>query len=164
MRTLIRWSFIAAGLGGLLLVTACGSAGEDVVSSGDDGGDTATSSGVTSQSVPGATDTTPGTSWKRIEPTDDLVNPIVAEPQEIVADPDDDRVALVHLYGGIQECYGARATVLSEDETTIVIRLETGGQPDAGDRACIEIAEAQELAVTLDAPIAGRELRADPAI
>lgn len=164
MRSLIRFSVLAAGLAGLMLVSACGSSGEDVVSSGATNGDTPVSSGVTSQSLPDASDTTAAQSWTRIEPTDDLVNPVIAEPQEILADPADDAVVLVRFYGGVQDCYGARATVLTQDAATVEIRLETGSQPDAGDRACIELAEAQELAVTLDAPVAGRTLTADPAI
>lgn len=164
MRTLIRFSVIAAGLAGLLAVSACGSSGDDVVSSAGTDGDTPTSSDPTVMTLPGGPDAPTTPSWARIEPTDDLVNPVIAEPQEIVADPEDDSVALVRFYGGVQDCNGARASVVSEDATTIVIRLETGAQPDAGDRVCIEIAEAQELAVPLDAPIAGRQLTAAPAI
>lgn len=164
MRSLIRISLIAAGLAGLLLLSACGSSGEDVVSSDGTDGDTPVSSDVTGQSLPGATDTTVGQAWTRIESTEDLANPVIAEPLELVADPDDDQVVLVRFYGGVQECYGSRATVQQQDATSVVIRLESGAQPDAGDTACIEIAEAQELAVTLDAPLAGRTLTAAPAI
>ncbi len=102
----------------------------------------------------------PGVTWTRIEPTDDLVDPVVATPDEIVADPDDPNAVLIHFYGGVQDCYGARASVVEETDREVVIRLETGGQPDAGDQACIEIAEAQELQLVLDAPVGDRTLTA----
>ncbi len=151
----------------VLLVAACG---------GDDSGEVdaggvpagpaspATSTTIdpdTPVSSPPQTDgdTVPFT-WTRIEPTEDLVDPVVATPDEIVPDPDDPNAVLVHFYGGVQECYGARARIFGEDDTVVRILLETGGQPDAGDTACIEIAEAQELQVVLDSPVGDRQLLA----
>ena len=96
--------------------------------------------------------------WTRIDPTDDLVSPHVATPEEIVPDPDDPDAVLVHFYGGVQDCYGARVTVVEQGADRVVIRLETGGRPDAGDTACIDIAESQELQVALDGPVGDREL------
>ncbi len=85
----------------------------------------------------------------------------MATPDEIVADPDDPNAVLIHFYGGVQECYGARAVGRGGDRRARSrIRLEVGGQPDAGDQACIEIAEAQELQLVLDAPVADRTLTA----
>lgn len=148
---------LALALG--LLLAACGSSGDEVVSSGDaDTTDTtAPDTDVTSMSLPG----TGGgdVSWERIEPTDDLVNPTVTEPTELLVDPDDDSTVLVRFYGGVQDCYGARVTV-DETEDAVEVTLETGSRADAGDRACIEIAQAQELAVELDAPLGDRALSA----
>lgn len=96
--------------------------------------------------------------WARIDQTQDLVDPRVVAPDEIVPDPDDPSAVLVHFYGGVQECYGARASADESTDGQVVITLETGGQPDAGGQACIEIAEAQELVVTLAAPLGDREL------
>ncbi len=170
MRNAPRTSLIGLLLLGALLLTACGSSGEEVSSGGDaststTGGNVSggsTGSGGTVASVPGTADTTP-TSWTRIEPTEDLVGAVVATPIEVVADPDNDGVVLVRFYGGVQDCYGANATVVREDDSVIEVRLETGSRSDAGDRACIEIAEAQELAVTLDAPVGDRRLTASGA-
>ena len=150
---------VAVAALGLLLV-ACGSGDEEVVSSGDTASTetTAPDTTATLTSIPG-TDGDAQVSWTRIEPTDDLVNRTVTEPTELVADPDDDSVVLVRFYGGVQDCYGARAAA-DESDDSVVITLETGSRADAGDRACIEIAEAQELAVELEAPLGDRALSA----
>ena len=49
--------------------------------------------------------------------TTDLVGAVVATPTELVADPDDEQVVLVHFYGGVQDCYGANATVADPSTT-----------------------------------------------
>ena len=143
------------------LAAACGGDDDSEVVAGDDGTSTTVDPDTAVSSPPGTDDDgEPVLTWTRIEPTEDLVNPIVATPDEIVADPDDPNAVLIRFYGGVQECYGARASVVEETAREVTIRLEVGGQPDAGDTACIEIAEAQELQLVLDAPVAGRTLTA----
>lgn len=145
------------------LATACGGDDGEAVVAGDSG---STDSTTTTADPDGAVSSPPlsddgvdpAITWTRIEPTDDLVDPVVATPDEIVPDRDDPNAVLVHFYGGVQDCYGARTTVVSQDADEVRIRLEVGGRPDAGDTACIEIAEAQELVVTLGAPVGDREL------
>ena len=143
----------------LALAAACGDDGGDV-EAGSPGPsttvdpDSAVSSPVATLPDDGSTAVT----WARIEPTDDLVSPNVATPDEIVPDPDDPNAVLVHFYGGVQDCYGARATVVEQGADRVVIRLETGSQPTAGDTACIDIAESQELQVALDGPVGDRQL------
>ncbi|MCB1005495.1 MAG: hypothetical protein KDB35_15025 [Acidimicrobiales bacterium] len=154
----LRTPVLAAGLALALLLGACGSADDDVASTGS--GDDATTSAPTVQSIPGTA--TGDVTWTRIEPTQDLVGAVIAEPSELLVDPDDDATVLVRFYGGVQDCYGAHATV-EESDDAVVVTLETGTRPDAVDRACIEIAEAQELAVSLDAPLGDRSLSATPA-
>jgi len=160
---------LALALALALALTACGGDDGGEVEAGDTGAGTPTSVAPsttadpdTAVSSPPSTpgDTVPGTTWTRIEPTEDLVDPVVATPEEIVPDPEDPNAVLVHFYGGVQECYGARARVFGEDDTVVRILLETGTRPDIGDVACIEIAEAQELQVVLDSPVADRELLA----
>ena len=140
----------------LLLLAACGDDGDAVEASGTADPDTPVTSPPVSDTA------TPGTDvlWLRIEPTEDLVNPVVATPDELVPDPEDPSAVLVRFYGGVQECNGARTTVV-ESATEVRVTLEVGGRADAGDQACIEIAEAQELVVTLDAPVGDRELIAE---
>lgn len=170
MRHALRTSLIGLLLVGAVLVTACGSSGEEVESGADaststTGGDSspgATGSGDTVAPVPGTSDTTQ-TTWARIEPTDDLVGTAVVTPTELLVDPEDDTVVLVRFYGGVQDCYGANVSIVREDDSVVEVRLETGTRPEATDQACIEIAEAQELAVTLDAPLGDRRLSASSA-
>jgi hypothetical protein len=152
-----------------LVLTACGGDDGDEVSTDDAGAGTPTTAAPsttadpdTPVSSPGTTigGTTPGAPWTRIEPTDDLVDPVVATPDEIVPDPEDPNAVLVRFYGGVQECYGARARVFGEDDTVVRILLETGTRPDATDAVCIDIAEAQELQLVLDSPVGDRDLLA----
>jgi hypothetical protein len=140
-----------------LLATACGDDGDAVEASGTADPDTPVTSPPVSDTAPTGTE---DIQWLRIEPTDDLVDPVVATPDQLVRDPEDPDAVLVRFYGGVQECNGARATA-EETDTEVRITLEVGGRPDAGDQACIEIAEAQELVVTLDAPVGTRELIAE---
>jgi hypothetical protein len=161
MRQLTRSLLIGLVLATLALAAGCGDDGNDEVVAGSADSTTTTVDPDTAVSSPPVTiGEDPGSevTWTRIEPTDDLVNPGVATPEEIVVDPDDPRTVLVRFYGGVQECYGARAAVVSEDETEVRIRLEFGSVPGSEGVACIEIAEAQELALTLDAPVGDRDL------
>ncbi len=166
MRHLTRTGLAALAVALLALVAGCG--GDDsgqVEAAGsattvDTGGESPgnTGSGGTVSDTTVSSDDEDTVQWARIDPTDDLVNPTVATPDEIIVDPDDDQTVLVHFYGGVQDCYGARATVVSQDDQEVRIRLETGGQPDSQGQTCIEVAEAQELAVHLDAPVGARDL------
>jgi hypothetical protein len=141
----------------LLLVAACGDDGDGVEASGTVDPDTPVTSPPVDDTAPPGTDEV---TWLRIQPTEDLVDPVVATPDQLVPDPDDPNAVLVRFYGGVQEGHGARAEAV-ESATEVRITLEVGGRPDAGDRACIEIAEAQELVVPLDAPVGDRELIAE---
>jgi hypothetical protein len=142
----------------LALTAACG---------GDDGEEDVVATATTADpdspvsSPPGTdTGTVPATTWTRIEPTEDLTDAVVATPDELVPDPDDPNAVLVRFYGGVQPCYGARTTVV-ESDSEVTVTLEVGSNPAGAGQACIEIAEAQELQVVLDAPLGDRELVAE---
>jgi hypothetical protein len=99
--------------------------------------------------------------WTRIDPTYGLVDPHIGFVQEVVVDPDDDRLLLVRFFGGVPECYGANAMLVSQTADEIVVLLEVGLTPtDDEGRMCIEIALAQELTVELAEPAGGAALRA----
>lgn len=100
--------------------------------------------------------------WARIDPRLDLVGAHVGYVEEIVVDPDDDRVLLVRFVGGVEECYGANATLVSQSTDEIVVELEVGNVPfeEGDERVCIDIGIAQEIALTLDQPAGGAALTA----
>jgi hypothetical protein len=147
----------------LLVALALGAA-----ACGDDDGETSTGSDpdtpVVSEPGDGSdlgdvgAEPVPGSGWNRIEPAPALVNANPAFIDELTPDPADPSVLLVRLFGGIQECYGAQVDV-TETDTEVSVALFTGGRENipAG-IACIEIAEAQEIAVTLAAPVGERSV------
>ena len=99
--------------------------------------------------------------WTRIEARYDLIGSHVSYVQEIVVDPTDDTVVLVRFFGGVAECYGANATVITHTADEILVALETGLIPtDDESRFCIEMAVAQEIALQLDAPAGDATVRA----
>jgi len=143
------------------LAAGCGGDDDEVVAA--DGGSTDSTTTTVDpdtavSSPPGTDDGSTAVTWTRIEPTDDLVDPVVATPDSLVPDPDDPDAVLVRFYGGVQECYGAQATVVDQGPDEVSIRLEVGGRADAAGADCIELAEAQELLVPLDAPVGDRDL------
>jgi hypothetical protein len=99
--------------------------------------------------------------WARLSPRFDLVGSRLGYVNEVVVDPDDDRVLLVRFFGGVEECYGAYATVVSQAIDEIVVELQVGGVPFGdGSPVCIDIALAQEIALVLDEPAGDAVLRA----
>ncbi|MET0148610.1 MAG: hypothetical protein ABW310_05610, partial [Acidimicrobiales bacterium] len=102
----------------LLVIAAvaagCGGDDDEVVAA--DGGSTDSTTTTVDpdtavSSPPGTDDGSTAVTWTRIEPTDDLVDPVLATPDSLVPHPDDPDAVLVRFYGGVQECYGAQATV-----------------------------------------------------
>jgi hypothetical protein len=152
----------------LLVVTALAGAcggddGDDDVSTAEPGGVTSTTLDPdTAVSSPAVDDDGAASdpAWQRIEPMDELMSSVVATPVELVPDPEDPNAVLVRFYGGVQPCNGAHVSAV-ETDTTVTVTLEVGSNPTAGGQACIEIAEAQELQVVLDAPVGDRELVAE---
>lgn len=84
---------------------------------------------------------------------DDLVDPHPI-PIQSWTRVDGDRIA-VHFETGTPECFGVDATV-TESGTTVTVALRGGTLPEAVDRACIMIAVAGVLELTLRAPLADR--------
>lgn len=96
-------------------------------------------------------------------PTAGTGTPRSAGPGEPVPDPAsrftsvrrgaDDRTLVVRFWGGVRECYSYDVRV-AEDARRV--RLFLVENRVAGDRPCIEIAEARRIAVPLDEPLARR--------
>jgi hypothetical protein len=64
----------------------------------------------------------------------------------------------VAFYNGILECYGVDRVEVLETDTEVTVSVFTGSLPLDGDVACIDIAQLQAVAVTLDAPLGDRRL------
>lgn len=116
---------------------------------------------VTSPPRPPAPSEDPDTGWQRIEPMRNLLDPRPAQPEELLI-ASDGRTVLIRFWNGVPPCSGARASV-TETATTVEVLLETGANPNAATMTCIALAGAYELAVPLDAPLAGRDLVATSA-
>jgi hypothetical protein len=98
--------------------------------------------------------------WARIDARFDIVDGHLGYIDEVIVDPDDDTVVLVRFFGGVPECYGSYATLVSQTADEIVVELQVGTVPFEGEPpVCIEIALAQEIAISLDQPAGDAVLR-----
>ena len=84
---------------------------------------------------------------------DGVVN-VALDSAELVAD---DKLE-VAFYNGVTECYGVDRVEVLETDDEVTISVFTGGLPLEGDVACIDLAQLQAVAVTLDAPLGDRPL------
>ncbi|HEV8297152.1 MAG TPA: hypothetical protein VGQ20_07645 [Acidimicrobiales bacterium] len=98
----------------------------------------------------------PGTA-KVVPSRTDLVNEHPATPTLVAADPADNRILRVRFWGGVVACHGARVAV-TESATTVTVALFAGTVPEGVGKMCIELAELQEIRVTLAAPLGTRTL------
>jgi len=75
------------------------------------------------------------------------------------ADPvDDGRVLAVRYWSGVAPCSVLDSVEVDESATEVVVTLMVGHEPDAGDVACIQIAQLYETRVELRAPLGEREV------
>ena len=90
-----------------------------------------------------------------------IEDPAIVDPHPMPAESfsraTNDRVIGLHFTTGTPECYGVSATV-AETAETVTVELRSGTRPDAVDRACIMIAVAGTLEVTLDSPLGDRQV------
>lgn len=143
-----------------LAVAACGD-GNEALGNGPNLDDPSDAPNDEPIEGPGGSGGDPTIEWMRVEARHDLVDLRPGFVQEVVVDPDDDRVLLVRFFGGVEECYGATVWVVSHvpgDE--VVLQLEVGSVPYQGEPpVCIDIALAQEIAVPLDSPVGEADIR-----
>lgn len=111
---------------------------------------------------PGSTDPAPpATEAAEVPNRTDLVDPRTVAPDELAVDEADPTKVHVRFWGGVPECYGAEASV-AETPEAVVVTLRTGSVPDSAE-ACIDLAQHQQITLTLDAPVGDRTLEATPA-
>ena len=71
---------------------------------------------------------------------------------------DDDRTVTLTFWSGVEPCYVLDHVDVRADADTVTITLFQGSDPNAGDVACIEIAVKKQVTITLDEPLAGRDI------
>jgi hypothetical protein len=70
--------------------------------------------------------------------------------------PLDDTTVAIRFWGGVAPCYVVGRVDVEDRADRVVLRVFTGRDPDAGsDTVCIELAQYQEVVVTLPTPLAG---------
>jgi hypothetical protein len=128
-------------------LTACGSedTGGAVVGDGD--------TPVTSPPDTGGDDGVAGA--RLVEPTPGLDNVVTAAIDSVAVI--DAATLEVRFYNGVEPCYGVdHVTVVADTADAVTIEVGVGSNPDAGDVACIELAELQGVRLALTAPLGER--------
>jgi hypothetical protein len=91
----------------------------------------------------------------------------LVEPRDVVDDrfpvflqwaTEDGTTLTVGYYGGVEPCFVTAEVVVSELDDVVAVTVLGGPDRDAGDVACIEIAEALAVEIELSAPLDGRRL------
>ena len=167
---------LAATASVALLASACGSGDETLDASTDDDATTETTSGdETAETTAPADDESPEpgqdgqdgrdgeaqpvageSDYTPTLPMLDMTSPTIHTIDEIVMS-DDGLTLGVRYQGAAEPCSGAVASV-AEDDSTIIVTLETGLNPEAAAMSCIAEVMSYELAVGLDAPVGDREI------
>jgi hypothetical protein len=70
----------------------------------------------------------------------------------------DDRTVTIDFTSGIAPCSVLDHVDVDDRPETVTITLFEGHAPDAGDVACIEIAQFKAVRILLERPLNGREL------
>ena len=70
----------------------------------------------------------------------------------------DGRTLTVHFWSGVEPCSVLDRVDVRHGDDAVTITLHEGHDPAAEDVACIEIAVAKSVTITLDEPLGGRDL------
>lgn len=89
-----------------------------------------------------------------LTPTPGLDNPNPAAIDSVHSTADNKLE--VRFYNGVQECYGVDRVEVVETDTEVSLTVFTGSLPGNAARVCIDLAQLQAVAVTLDAPLGER--------
>ncbi len=140
-----------------LSATACGSDDEaiedaDLPVQNDDGDDDG-SGDVEEEVDPG--DVTPG--YTRLTPRSDLISLQPGVAEEIIVDPDNDQQLLLHFQGAAEPCSGAAVSV-EETDTSVIVDLQVGLDPNSAAMSCIAQVFDYEVILRLDAPLGDRTI------
>ena len=70
----------------------------------------------------------------------------------------DDVTLTITFWAGVEPCSVLDHVDVREGPAAVTVTLYQGSDPNAGDVACPEIAMLKQVSVTLDAPLAGRDI------
>jgi len=92
-----------------------------------------------------------------VQPRPGMVDthPIAWEEADIAAD---DRTLTVFWYSGVEPCAVLDSVVALEGADDVAVTVIEGRDPEAGDVACIDIAQYKATTVVLDTPLGDREV------
>jgi hypothetical protein len=71
---------------------------------------------------------------------------------------DDDRSLTITFWSGVEPCSVLDHVDMAETPDAVRVTLYQGSDPSAGQVACIDIAVLKQVTVTLDHPLAGRDV------
>ena len=71
---------------------------------------------------------------------------------------DDDVTLTITFWAGVEPCSVLDHVDVREGPAAVTVTLYQGSDPNAGDVACPEIAMLKQVSVTLDQPLAGRDI------
>ncbi len=134
--------------------TALGSPGDEALEDtdlpvqNDDG-----SGAVEEEADPG--DVTPG--YTRLTPRSDLVSLEPGLVEKIIVDPDNVQQLLLHFQGASEPCSGV-ALGVEETDTSVIVDLQVGLDPNAAAMSCIAQVFDYEVVLRLDAPLGDRTI------
>ena len=148
MRTAAPYRPVMIVVVGVLVVVAAGAA----FAAATDGPDTPVSSGPITGNLP------PDDGGPLIvEPRPGMAG-VVARRFDTATVGDDDTTVTIDFTSGIEPCAVLDRVDVRYDATTVTITLFEGHDPNAGDVACIEIAQLKAVRIVLDRPVNDREL------
>ena len=128
--------------------------GDPLPGEGIDVGEPAPGSGMCPIDVTDCDDTADDMVWTPIEVTPDVEGDVTVPTGEFVDAIGNDLT--VGFWMGTDACFAVKAVDVTETDTKVAVDISVVRL--AGIDACIEIAEARSVTVTLDAPLGGRIL------
>lgn len=148
-RSTIRGAFIGGMVAALLLVACAGRDEDRRPPSSQPDPESPVSGTVPSMSPPGPEETP-----LLVSPRPGLVDvrPIPWDKVEVL----DERTIEVRFWSGVEECYGVDRVDVEYSANEVAVTVYQGRVPTA--EACIEIAVLTAVRVSLDEPLAGRQI------
>jgi hypothetical protein len=92
-----------------------------------------------------------------VEPRPGMAN-VMPTAYDTASIGQDDVTLTIDFWGGVEPCSVLDHVDVVESPTAVTVTLSQGNDPTAGDVACPEIAMLKQVNVTLDHPLAGRDI------